>query len=173
MGIARAGKSEVYSGFADEPPRRRDRSVTSIESGDELAESRPGRSGAGEAHPTSVPGGRLRKISAVEQKACRIDFVFQKHKAFSRQLDEAAVGVAHVGGAAPREVSRSVDGDACAGHRGSVLFEPRDGEGDMVLGGRVAGRGLDRDVDPEHEVTEREDCVPIDCSVAAIPSTRS
>ncbi len=40
-----------------------------------------------------------------------------------RQLDEAAVGVAHVGGATPREVARPVQRDARRGQRGGVLVE--------------------------------------------------
>ena len=56
-----------------------------------------------------------------------------------RQLDEAAVGVAHVGGATPREVARPVQRDARRGQRGGVLVEAFEGERDVVVRRWVAG----------------------------------
>ena len=77
-----------------------------------------------------------------------------------RQLDEAAVWVAQIGGAAPGEVAWAVDADPSGGERGCVIVEAADGERDVIVGRRVAGRGLDRSVEPEHGLSEREDGPP-------------
>jgi len=100
-----------------------------------------------------------KELNAGVPKACRRRACVSDTQALLRELDEAAVGVAHVGGSAPREVARAVDRHARRRQGGGKIVETFDGEGDVVLGGRIAGDGLDGEVDPEHELAELEDRV--------------